>query len=486
MSRAVVRIPTPLRGFAGGASEVEVQATTAGEALAALELAHVGATACVLDERGELRSFVNLFVDQKNVKNLKGLDTVLRDGAVLAIVPAVAGGAPTTPKAKDQRLAELKRSVPEVEPRAAHELHTAGAALIDVREPDEVAQGSPSGAERLVRGFLELRVEDAVPDKERTVLVLCAGGVRSLFAAEGLQKLGYRDVRSVIGGFNRWKNEGLPVEVPRMLSSPERERYSRHILMPEVGEKGQLRLLASNVLIVGAGGLGSPVAWYLAAAGVGKLGLVDHDVVERSNLQRQILHTDARVGTSKVESARATLAGFNPAVQVVPYEVRLDSSNVERLFTGYDVVVDGSDNFPTRYLVNDACVKLGMPNVHGSIYRFEGQVSVFHPRHARRRGPCYRCLYPEPPPPELAPSCAEAGVLGVLPGVIGLIEAVETVKLLLDLGDPLVGRLLHYDALAARFSEFELEADPNCRNCSDPARFPGYVDYERFCAAGAS
>ena len=386
---------------------------------------------------------------------------------------------------KERRLAELRAAIAEVTPEEAAALAREGAALIDVREPDEVAQGSPPGAERLVRGFLELRIEDAVPDKERTLLVLCAGGVRSLFAAEGLQRLGYRDVRSVIGGFNRWKDEGLPVETPRTLSSAERERYSRHLLMPEVGEKGQLRLLASRVLVVGAGGLGSPVAWYLAAAGVGELGIVDHDVVERSNLQRQILHADARVGSSKVESARATLAAFNPAVRVVPHELRLDSSNVERVFAGYDVVVDGSDNFPTRYLVNDACVKLGLPNVHGSVYRFEGQVSVFHPRHPAKRGPCYRCLYPEPPPAELAPSCADAGVLGVLPGVIGLVEAVETVKLLLGIGQPLIGRLLCYDGLAGRFSELELEADPRCRFCADPARFPGYVDYERFCAVAS-
>ncbi len=388
-------------------------------------------------------------------------------------------------KAKDQRLADLKRTIPEITPQEACTLHDQGAALIDVREPDEVAQGSPPDAERLVRGFLELRVEDALPDKSRTILVMCAGGVRSLFAAEGLQKLGYQDVRSVTGGFNRWKNEGLPVEVPRTLRPDERERYSRHLLMPEVGEKGQLRLLESKVLLVGAGGLGSPAAMYLAAAGVGQLSIVDHDVVDRSNLQRQILHTDARVGTSKVASARATLEAFNPGVRVVTHETRLDSSNVEELFTGQDVIVDGSDNFPTRYLVNDACVKLGIPNVHGSIFRFEGQVSVFWPAYDKKRGPCYRCLYPEPPPPELAPSCAEAGVLGVLPGVIGLVETVETIKLLLGIGDPLVGRLVHYDALAARFTELELQADPSCRYCRDPANFPGYVDYEHFCASAS-
>ncbi|MCK6573037.1 molybdopterin-synthase adenylyltransferase MoeB [Myxococcota bacterium] len=387
------------------------------------------------------------------------------------------------PSAKDRRLAELRARIPEIEPAEALKLQSAGAALIDVREADEIAQGSPPGALRLGRGFLELRVEEAVPDKNRTVVVTCAGGVRSLFAAESLASLGYRDVRSIRGGFNKWKNGGLPVEVPRTLTAQERERYGRHLLMPEVGEKGQLRLLDARVLLVGAGGLGSPVALYLAAAGVGTIGLIDFDVVDRSNLQRQIVHTDDRVGTPKVESARKTLLGLNPAIKVVAHETRLDSTNVESIFDGYHVVVDGSDNFATRYLVNDACVKLRIPNVHGSIFRFEGQVSVFWPAYAKRRGPCYRCVYPEPPPPELAPSCAEAGVLGVLPGVIGLLEAVETVKVILGIGDPLVGRLLHYDALPARISELTLDADPECRYCREGAVFPGYVDYDVFCSS---
>lgn len=389
-------------------------------------------------------------------------------------------------KAKDRRLAELKQSVPEVAPAEARALQQEGAVLIDVREPDEVAGGSPPGALRLVRGFLELRVEDEVPDKSSKVLVMCAGGVRSLFAAEGLQRLGYADVASVAGGFGRWKSEGLPMEVPRVLAAQDRERYARHLLMPEVGEAGQMRLLEGKVLLIGAGGLGSPAAMYLAAAGVGQLGIVDFDVVDRSNLQRQILHTDASTGTPKVASALRTLSAFNPTVRLVPHETRLSSANVEELFAGYDVVVDGSDNFPTRYLVNDACVKLGLPNVHGSVYRFEGQVSVFWPADPARRGPCYRCLYPEPPPPEMAPSCAEAGVLGVLPGVVGLLEAVETVKLLLGIGEPLVGRLLHYDALAARFTELSLRRDPACPYCGDGAQFPGYVDYEAFCSSAAS
>jgi molybdopterin/thiamine biosynthesis adenylyltransferase/rhodanese-related sulfurtransferase len=392
-------------------------------------------------------------------------------------------------KAKDKRLAELKAAIPEVTPEEARALQEQGAVLIDVREPDEVSQGSPPEAERIVRGFLELRVEDAAPDPAATVLVMCAGGVRSLFAAEGLKQMGYADVRSVVGGFNRWKNEGLPVETPRVLSDAERERYGRHVLMPEVGEAGQIKLLDGKVLMIGAGGLGSPAAFYLAAAGVGTIGIVDMDVVDRSNLQRQILHTDARTGTSKTASAKMTLEALNPAIDVRTYETRLDSGNVEELFAGYDVIVDGSDNFATRYLVNDACVKFGLPNVHGSIYRFEGQVSVFWPGRPKDfggPGPCYRCLYPEPPPPELAPSCAEAGVLGVLPGVVGCLEAVETVKLLLQVGEPLVGRLIHYDALKQRFTELNLAPNPSCAYCAPGKEFPGYVDYEQFCAAPSS
>lgn len=385
--------------------------------------------------------------------------------------------------AKDERLAELRASIGEVAPRDALARQREGAVLIDVREPDEVAQGSPPGARRIVRGFLELRVEEAVPDKRTPLLVICAGGSRSLFAAEGLRQLGYADVRSVAGGFTRWKGDGLPVETPRALSNDARERYARHLLLPEIGEEGQQRLARSSVVIVGAGGLGSPAALYLAAAGVGRLGIVDMDVVDRSNLQRQVLHTDARTGTSKVASARATLGALNPTISVEGHEERLDASNVERLLGAYDVVLDGSDNFTTRYLVNDACVRLAKPNVHGSIYRFEGQASVFWPASPAGRGPCYRCVYPEPPPPGLAPSCAEAGVLGVLPGVIGTLQAVEALKLLLGIGEPLVGRLLHYDALGQRFLELEVAPDPGCRLCAPGAVFPGYSDTGWSCAS---
>ena len=385
-------------------------------------------------------------------------------------------------KAKDRRLATLKSDIPEVEPEEALKLQAQGAALVDVRERDEINQGSPTGALRLGRGYLELRIEDAVDDPDRTVLLMCAGGTRSLFAAESLRQMGYSDVRSVAGGFNRWKNRGLPFDVPRFLSDEARERYARHLLLPEVGEAGQIKLMDSKVLLIGAGGLGSPAAFYLAAAGVGTLGLVDYDVVDRSNLQRQILHTDASVSTSKVASARQRLEALNPSVKIVGHETRISSENVEELLSGYDIVVDGTDNLPTRYLINDACVKLGIPNVHGAVYRFEGQLTVFWPANGKRQCPCYRCMFPEPPPPDMAPSCSETGVLGVLPGVIGLLQAVETIKLLLDVGDPLIGRILYYDALGARFSEFKVQPNPSCRYCSEGAEFPGYVDYSQVCA----
>jgi len=384
-------------------------------------------------------------------------------------------------RARDRRLAEIRRSIPEVAPGEALAMQQEGAALVDIRDAREVAQGSPQDAYRIDRAFLEFRIEDAVPNLHRTVLLTCASGARSLFAADELRRMGYADARSVAGGFNQWKDEGLPFEIPRMLDADARQRYARHLVMPEVGEAGQLKLLESRALLIGAGGLGSPAALYLAAAGVGTLGIVDHDVVDRANLQRQILHTDERVGVSKVASARAALKALNPAVKVKEHALRLDRGNVDEVLAGYDVVVDGSDNFATRYLVNDACVKHRLPNVHGSVFRFEGQVTVFWPSRQPEPGPCYRCLYPEPPPPELAPSCAEAGVLGVLPGVVGLLEAVEAIKILLGAGNPLVGRLLHYDALDSRFTEFRQRPDPNCRYCAQGAKFPGYADYQAFC-----
>jgi molybdopterin/thiamine biosynthesis adenylyltransferase/rhodanese-related sulfurtransferase len=389
-------------------------------------------------------------------------------------------------RASQRRLQELRGSIPQTSPAEAFKRAQNGAVLVDVRDADELAQGVPAGARRIPRGFLELNIEQEVPDLGTPVMLLCASGVRSLFAADGLRQLGYERVSSVAGGFNAWRREGLPIDVPRLLSEEERERYGRHLSIPEVGEAGQIKLLRSKVLLVGAGGLGSPAAFYLAAAGVGTLGIVDDDVVDRSNLQRQILHTDDRVGVPKVQSARQTIEALNGSIRVNEYPTRLNATNVEELFRGYEVVVDGTDNFTTRYLINDACVKLGLPNVHGSVFRFEGQVSVFWPGRKDAPGPCYRCLYPAPPPPELAPSCAEAGVLGVLPGVIGLLQAVETIKLLLGIGEPLVGRLLQYDALESRFAKLHLERDPHCAYCADGRAFPGYHEVSYACGLSAA
>ena len=388
-------------------------------------------------------------------------------------------------KAKDRRLADLRAKITEVTPAEAVEMQQEGAELIDVRDPDEVAQGSPAGAHRLGRSYLELRIEDAVPELDKPVIVMCAGGVRSLFAAEALTCLGYNNVYSIAGGFNRWKNEGQPFEMPRLLDANAKERYARHLLMKEVGEAGQLKLLDSKVLLIGAGGLGSPSAYYLAAAGVGTIGLVDHDVVDRSNLQRQILHTEDRVGIPKVESARQALEALNPDVKVVTYQTKLDSDNVEKIFADYDVIVDGTDNLTARYLINDACVRLGLPNVHAAVYRFDGQLTVFWPAYDKEHGGCYRCMFPEPPPPELAPSCAEAGVLGVMPGVFGVLQAVEVLKILLDIGEPLVGRQLTYDALRGDFYTMKLRPNPKCRWCGEGAEFHGYEEVGQVCASAA-
>lgn len=388
----------------------------------------------------------------------------------------------------DRRLSELAERIGRISPEDAHAACRGAAVLLDVRDPGEWAEGSPAGAVRLGRSFLEQEVEKAIPDKGNPVLVLCGRGVRSLFAAESLLQLGYEDVRSVEGGYEAWKRSGLPYERPRILAAADRHRYARQIAIQDIGGEGQARLMGARVLIVGAGGLGSPAALYLAAAGVGTIGIVDHDTVELSNLQRQILHATDRVGSLKTQSARQTLKALNPEVQVDAHDVRLDVANAEKLVAGYDLVVDGTDNFQARYLLNDVCIKLRRPYVYASVFRFEGQLSVFWPAApGRENAPCYRCLYPSPPPRELAPSCAEAGVLGVLPGVMGTLQAVEAIKLILGLGETLAGRLLCYDALAATFREFRTVADPGCAYCSDQDAFPGYADYEQFCAgAGAA
>src|SRR3954464_12605168 len=379
-------------------------------------------------------------------------------------------------------LAAVKAEIQEVsDDRAAELLASEGAAFIDVRERDEYEQWFIPGATHIARGFLESRIESAVPDRERRGVLYCAGATRSPYAAKTRSELGYTDVVSLAGGFSRWKQNGRQWRVPRSLDKQQFERYSRHVLIPEVGEEGQLRLLDSKVLLIVAGGLGSPAALYLAAAGVGTIGIIDADVVDRSNLQRQILHTEDRIGMPKVDSAEAALKALNPDVTIVKYTERLTSENVLDVITGYDVIVDGTDNFPTRYLLNDASLVANIPVVHGSIYQFEGSVTVYAPR----VGPCYRCQYPEPPPPELAPSCAEGGVLGVLPGVVGTLQATEAVKLLLGVGDPLIGRQLRYDALSMEFVELKMRRDPNCPVCSKDPEQIEFIDYEQFCAAPA-
>jgi molybdopterin/thiamine biosynthesis adenylyltransferase/rhodanese-related sulfurtransferase len=376
-------------------------------------------------------------------------------------------------------LTQARSKIREVDTAAADAAIAAnpGTVVLDVREADEYEQGALPGALHIPRGFLELQVEGKVPDKSVPVVVYCAGGVRSALAAESLQQLGYTDVVSMAGGFGKWKNEGRTWKMPQALSAEQRNRYHRHLLLPEVGEAGQQKLLDSKVLLLGAGGLGSPAALYLAAAGVGTVGIIDMDVVDDSNLQRQILHNLDRVGERKVDSAKKTLTLLNPDVDVVTYDVRLGADNVLDVIDGYDVIVDGTDNFPTRYLVNDASLLKKIPVVHGSIFRFEGQATVFAPY----QGPCYRCMIPEPPPAELAPSCAEAGVLGVLPGIVGSIQAMEAIKLLLGLGDPLVGRLLAYDALEESFRTFKVHRDPECPACGPNAGEIVIAEYDELC-----
>jgi molybdopterin/thiamine biosynthesis adenylyltransferase/rhodanese-related sulfurtransferase len=377
-----------------------------------------------------------------------------------------------------EMLAAAKAAVREIDTTEAEaEISRDGSVVLDVREPDEYEQGAIPGAVHIPRGTLETSVEGRIPDKSAHLVVYCAGGTRSAFAAQTLQELGYTDVASVAGGFNKWKDEGRDWSAPRSLSSEQRNRYQRHLLLPEVGETGQLKLLDAKVLLLGAGGLGSPAGLYLAAAGVGTIGIIDMDVVDASNLQRQILHNTDRIGERKVDSAKKTLTLMNPDVNVVTYDVRLGADNILDIIDGYDLIVDGTDNFPTRYLVNDASLLKRIPVVHGSIFRFEGQVTVFNPY----VGPCYRCLLPEPPPPELAPSCSEAGVLGVLPGIVGSLQAVEAIKLLLGIGETLQGRLLAYDALEESFRTFKVRRDPQCPACGEDAGDIVIAEYDELC-----
>src|SRR5687768_6351092 len=384
-------------------------------------------------------------------------------------------------KTFSELLKETKQQITEVTPEQVKEKIQGRepVSILDVREKDEVSQGYIENALHIPRGFLEIKVETALPERENPVIVYCAGGTRSAMAARTLREMGYTNVSSMSGGFTKWREAGYHFVKDEAFSfTPDQQaRYSRQVLLPEVGEKGQIKLLKSKVLMIGAGGLGSPAAYYLAAAGVGTLGIIDADVVDSTNLQRQILHSTERIGRSKVDSARQTIEALNPDVKVVGYKERLTSANIDRIIADYDVIVDGADNFPTRYLLNDASVKWRKPVVHGSIYRFEGQVTVFKPF----EGPCYRCLFHEPPPPELAPSCAEAGVLGVLPGVIGTIQATEAIKLIMGIGEPLIGRFLIYDALRMKFRELKLKKDPDCPVCGTNPTVTELIDYEQFC-----
>jgi adenylyltransferase/sulfurtransferase len=381
-------------------------------------------------------------------------------------------------------LKQVKAEIDEIDVPRLGELLEAESrpVLVDVREREEWDEGHIPGAVHVPRGNLESRIEQAVPDRATPVVLYCASGNRSAFAARTLGELGYENAASLTGGFTEWKRAGHAFDVPRALDAAKRARYSRHLLIPEVGEEGQLRLLDSRVLLLGAGGLGSPAALYLAAAGVGTLGVIDPDVVDDSNLQRQVIHSTDSLGEPKVLSAKRTLEALNPDVTVIPYQERLDSDNIDRILADrWDVIVDGADNFPTRYLVNDASIWHGVPVVHGSIFRFHGQVTVFKPG----EGPCYRCLFPQPPPPELAPSCAEGGVLGVLPGIIGSLQANEALKLLLGVGDPLIGRSLLFEALEGSFTEIKLRRDPECPVCGEHPTITEYIDYVEFCLGGA-
>src|SRR4051794_21114828 len=381
---------------------------------------------------------------------------------------------------------KIRSQIEEIDPAEVREHLGNGVVLVDVRESEEWDAGHIPGAKHVPRGYLESRIEGAVADRDQRVVIYCASGQRSALAAHTLsEQLGYENVASMNGGITLWKDRGYDVEVPKGLTKEQRERYSRHLLVPEIGLEGQTKLLEAKVLLLGAGGLGSPTALYLAAAGVGTLGIVDDDEVDLSNLQRQVIHTTDRIGVPKVDSAEETISAINPDVDVVKHPVRLEASNVIELIAPYDIVVDGLDNFPTRYLLNDASVRLRKPVVSASILGFDGQLSVFQPY----EGPCYRCLSPVPPPAELAPSCGANGVLGVLPGTMGLLQATEVVKLVLDQGDPLIGRLLLYEALGATFTELKVRRDPECPICSrDPESITDeemgvFPDYEAFCAA---
>jgi sulfur-carrier protein adenylyltransferase/sulfurtransferase len=380
-------------------------------------------------------------------------------------------------------LKQIKDQIKEVTPEQVKAKLDQGSEhiLIDIREPHETQNGILPGAKPVVRGFLELKIADEASSLDKEIILYCAGGSRSALSAKALIDMGYTNVSSMAGGFSKWQHAGYPIEEHKVLDADKMSRYARHISMPEVGEAGQLKLLDAKVLLIGAGGLGSPAGLYLAAAGIGTVGIIDNDVVDQSNLQRQILHDESEVGKPKVDSARRRMLGINSDINVVTHQTRLDRTNVEEIFSQYDIIVNGCDNFSTRYLVNDACVFLKKPMVDGSIFRFEGQITVFDPEHD---GPCYRCLYPAPPPPEMAPSCQEAGVFGVLPGIIGVMQAIEVIKIALSMGEPLIGQLILYDALKQKFRTMKIRRDKNCPVCGDEPTITELIDYEWFCSMG--
>ena len=457
-------IPTPLRRFTDGHAEIDADGDTVGVALDWLVTNRPLLRDQLFDGGGKVRSFVNLFVNGDDIRLHDDLATGVGAADTIEVLPAIAGGEIAVRSFASWR-SELQHDIPGVLPgEVAALMADSDLVIIDVRTAQEWAQGHLPGAVHVDRGFLEQRIEMLVPNRAAPVLCYCQSGVRSLFAAQALTYLGYDRVHSLTGGVQRWKDDGLTVVIPVSLDDTDRRRYLRHIAMPEIGEDGQRRLLDARVLLVGAGGLGCPAALYLAAAGVGTLGIVDNDIVDVSNLQRQILHRDDGVGRLKTESARDTLLALNPRLDIRLFSERLEAGRIDAIFSDFELIVDGSDNFSTRYLINDAAVRLGLPVIHGSVYRFEGQVGVFW----AKKGACYRCLYPAAPPPELAPSCAEGGVLGVLPGVIGVLQATEALKLLLGVGTPLLGRAMRYDALAGTMRELRFRKDPACPCCGEP------------------
>ena len=461
-----IYIPTPLRRFTENKERVEVESVDVMQAMQALTQLYPSLKAQLFDDAGQLRHFVNIFLNDDDIRLHDGVDTLIVSGDSLDILPAIAGGMNDALSMSDWR-DQLEDDIEQIKAGDAMSWLSRfpDGVILDVRTRQEWSVGHIANAQHIDRGYLELQIEQLLTSRDKPVLVYCASGGRSLFAANTLQTMGYRQVYNLAGGINSWKNSGLAIETPVYLSDKHRSRYMRHLSIPEVGDLGQVKLLKSKVLIVGAGGLGCPTALYLAAAGVGTLGIVDHDVVDTSNLQRQILHTEEFVGKNKTDSAKKTLSSLNSDIDVRTYTQRLDAELAATLIAQYDIVVDCTDNFDSRYLINDVAAELGKPVVHGSVYRFEGQVSVFY----GKEGPCYRCVYPEAPPAALAPPCADAGVLGVLPGTIGLLQATETIKLILNIGKPLIGKTIRYDALNTSFRTLRLAKDPHCKSCGEPA-----------------